>query len=114
MWQERIADARINIEMTRLLTLKAASMMDEVGNKVAKNEIAMIKVAAPNMALKIIDDAIQAFGGAGVTTDPRLAQAYAGMRTLRLADGPDEVHRILIAKEILNRYHDGLSWDFGV
>ena len=104
VWQERIADARINIEMTRLLTLKAASMMDEVGNKVAKNEIAMIKVAAPNMALKIIDDAIQAFGGAGVTTDPHLAQAYAGMRTLRLADGPDEVHRLSIARNELKKY----------
>ena len=104
VWQERIADARINIEMTRLLTLKAATMMDEVGNKVAKNEIAMIKVAAPNMALKIIDDAIQAFGGAGVTTDPHLAQAYAGMRTLRLADGPDEVHRLSIARNELKKY----------
>ena len=104
VWQERIADARINIEMTRLLTLKAASMMDNVGNKVAKNEIAMIKVAAPNMALKIIDDAIQAFGGAGVTSDPQLARAYAGMRTLRLADGPDEVHRLSIARNELKKY----------
>ena len=104
VWQERIADARINIEMTRLLTLKAASMMDEVGNKVAKNEIAMIKVAAPNMALKVIDDAIQAFGGAGVTSDPQLARAYAGMRTLRLADGPDEVHRLSIARNELKKY----------
>ena len=104
IWQERIADARINIEMTRLLTLKAAAMMDEVGNKVAKNEIAMIKVAAPNMALKIIDDAIQAFGGAGVTSDPKLAQAYAGMRTLRLADGPDEVHKQSIARNELKKY----------
>ena len=104
IWQERIADARINIEMTRLLTLKAAKMMDEVGNKVAKNEIAMIKVAAPNMALKIIDDAIQAFGGAGVTSDPKLAQAYAGMRTLRLADGPDEVHKQSIARNELKKY----------
>ena len=104
VWQERIADARINIEMTRLLTLKAASMMDKVGNKVAKNEIAMIKVAAPNMALKIIDDAIQAFGGAGVTSDPQLARAYAGMRTLRLADGPDEVHRLSIARNELKKY----------
>ena len=104
IWQERIADARINIEMTRLLTLKAAAMMDEVGNKVAKNEIAMIKVAAPNMALQIIDDAIQAFGGAGVTSDPKLAQAYAGMRTLRLADGPDEVHKQSIARNELKKY----------
>ena len=84
--------------------LKAASMMDSVGNKVAKNEIAMIKVAAPNMALKIIDDAIQAFGGAGVTSDPKLAQAYAGMRTLRLADGPDEVHKQSIARSELKKY----------
>tara|TARA_Y100001936_G_scaffold158705_1_gene155131 strand:- start:117 stop:1322 length:1206 start_codon:yes stop_codon:yes gene_type:complete len=104
IWQERIADARINIEMTRLLTLKAAAMMDKVGNKVAKNEIAMIKVAAPNMALQIIDDAIQAFGGAGVTSDPKLAQAYAGMRTLRLADGPDEVHKQSIARNELKKY----------
>ena len=104
IWQERIADARINIEMTRLLTLKAAKMMDEVGNKIAKNEIAMIKVAAPQMALKIIDDAIQAFGGAGVTTDFKLAQAYSGMRTLRLADGPDEVHKQSIARNELKKY----------
>ncbi len=104
IWQERIADARINIEMTRLLTLKAAAMMDEVGNKVAKNEIAMIKVAAPNMALQIIDDAIQAFGGAGVTSDPKLAQAYAVMRTLILADGPDEVHKQSRAWNELKKY----------
>ena len=74
------------------------------GNKVAKNEIAMIKVAAPNMALKIIDDAIQAFGGAGVTSDPGMARAYAGMRTLRLADGPDEVHRRAVARLELGKY----------
>ena len=98
VWHERIADARINIDMARLLTLKAAWMMDTVGNKVARAEIAMIKVAAPKMALKVIDDAIQAWGGAGVTTDAGLAHAYAGIRTLRLADGPDEVHRAQIAK----------------
>ena len=98
LWEERIANARIDIEMTRLLCLKAADMMDKVGNKVAQLEIAMIKVQAPNMALRIIDDAIQAFGGAGVTTDPGLAYSYAHQRTLRLADGPDEVHRRAIAR----------------
>jgi acyl-CoA dehydrogenase len=98
VWEERVADARIEIECARLLTLKAAYMMDTVGNKVARSEIAMIKVKAPTMALQVIDDAIQAFGGAGVTTDFGLAAAYAGVRTLRLADGPDEVHRRTIAK----------------
>jgi acyl-CoA dehydrogenase len=98
VWEERIADARINIEMTRLLCLKAADMMDRAGNKAAQGEIAMIKVAAPLMALKIIDDAIQAFGGAGVSDDVGLARAYASIRTLRLADGPDEVHRRAIAR----------------
>jgi acyl-CoA dehydrogenase len=98
VWEERIADARIDIECARLLTLKAAYMMDTVGNKVAQSEIAMIKVKAPNMALAVIDQAIQAFGGAGVTSDPGLARAYASMRTLRLADGPDEVHRRTITK----------------
>jgi alkylation response protein AidB-like acyl-CoA dehydrogenase len=103
VWEERIADARIDIECARLLTLKAAYMMDTVGNKVARGEIAMIKVKAPNMALRVIDDAIQAFGGAGVTTDSGLARAYASMRTLRLADGPDEVHRRTIARLELKR-----------
>jgi acyl-CoA dehydrogenase len=98
VWEERIADARIDIECSRLLTLKAAHMMDTVGNKVARAEIAMIKVKAPNAALKIIDDAIQAHGGGGVTSDFGLANAYAQMRTLRLADGPDEVHRRTIAR----------------
>ncbi len=98
VWEERIADARIDIECARLLTLKAAHMMDTVGNKVARAQIAMIKVKAPIMALKIIDDAIQAHGGAGVTTDFGLARTYASMRTLRLADGPDEVHRRTIAR----------------
>ncbi|MFO1017304.1 MAG: acyl-CoA dehydrogenase family protein [Hyphomonadaceae bacterium] len=104
VWEQRIADARIDIEMTRLLCLKAADMMDKVGNKVAKNEIAMIKVAAPRMALKVIDDAIQAHGGAGVCQDFGLAKSYAGIRTLRLADGPDEVHARTIALNELSKY----------
>jgi alkylation response protein AidB-like acyl-CoA dehydrogenase len=104
VWEERIADARIDIEMTRLLCLKAADMMDRSGNKAAQGEIAMIKVAAPKMALKIIDDAIQAFGGAGVSDDAGLAGAYASIRALRLADGPDEVHRRAIARLELKKH----------
>jgi alkylation response protein AidB-like acyl-CoA dehydrogenase len=104
VWEERIADARIDIEMTRLLCLKAADMMDRAGNKAAQGEIAMIKVAAPLMALKIIDNAIQAFGGAGVSDDFGLAGAYASIRTLRLADGPDEVHRRAIARLELKKH----------
>jgi acyl-CoA dehydrogenase len=104
VWHERIADARCMIEQARLLTLKAAYMMDTVGNKVAKAEIAMIKVVAPNMACQIIDWAIQAHGGAGVSQDFPLAYSYANQRTLRLADGPDEVHRNAIAKLELARH----------
>ena len=106
IWEQRIAEARTEIEMCRLLCLKAADMMDRAGNKSARLEIAMIKVAAPKMALKIIDDAIQAFGGAGVTSDPGLAKLYAGIRTLRLADGPDEVHNRTIARMELSKYGD--------
>lgn len=103
VWHERIAESRIMIDQARLLTLKAAYMMDTVGNKVAKQEIAMIKVVAPNMASKILDWAIQAHGGAGVCQDFGLAQYYAWQRILRLADGPDEVHRVTIAKAELGK-----------
>ena len=101
---ERIAESRLDIEQARLLTLKAAWMMDTVGNKAARMEIAAIKVIAPNMALRVIDRAIQAFGGAGVSNDFGLARAWAGARTLRLADGPDEVHRNQIARLELRRH----------
>jgi acyl-CoA dehydrogenase len=98
IWEQRVAQARIDIEMSRLLCLKAADMMDKAGNKSAQAEIAMIKVQAPNMALRIIDDAVQAHGGAGVSQDFNLASSWAGIRTLRLADGPDEVHNRAIAR----------------
>ena len=104
VWEERVARARIDIDMSRLLCLKAADMMDKAGNKAAQAEIAMIKVQGPNMALRIIDDAIQAHGGGGVSDDFGLAKAYAGQRTLRLADGPDEVHNRAIARIELGKY----------
>lgn len=102
--QDWIAEARIEIDQARLLTLHAADMMDKHGNKVAKNEIAEIKVVAPAMALKIIDRAIQVHGGAGVTEDFPLASMWAHMRTLRLADGPDEVHKRSIARNEMKKY----------
>jgi acyl-CoA dehydrogenase len=102
--QERIAESRIMIEQSRLLTLKAAYMMDTVGNKVARAEIAMIKVAVPNMACQVIDWAIQLFGGGGISNDYGLALAYATARLLRIADGPDEVHRNQIARLEMRRH----------
>ncbi len=103
VWHERIAESRCMIEQARLLTLKAAYMMDTVGNRVAKAEIAMIKVVAPNMAAKVIDWAIQAHGGGGMSDDFPLAYAYVWQRALRFADGPDEVHRASLAKLELAR-----------
>ncbi len=104
VWEQRVAEARTEIEMCRLLVLKAAWMMDHVGAKNARSEIAQIKVAAPRMALKVIDDAIQAHGGAGVSGDTDLAAMYAMIRTLRIADGPDEVHNRTIAKLEFGRH----------
>ena len=106
LWEERIARARIDIEMTRLLCLKAADMMDKAGNKAARAEIAMIKVQTPQMALQIIDDAIQAHGAAGVGQDFELATNWASIRTLRIADGPDEVHCRAVARREFNKYRD--------
>jgi acyl-CoA dehydrogenase len=114
VWHERIAESRCMIEQARLLTLRAAYRMDTVGNKVARADIAMIKVVGPNMACQIIDWAIQAHGAAGVSDDFPLAYAYAHQRTLRLADGPDEVHRaalakLELAKHLLNPTGAGMS-----
>jgi alkylation response protein AidB-like acyl-CoA dehydrogenase len=114
VWEQRIGEARLDIEMTRLLCLKAADMMDRVGAKAAQGEIAMIKVAAPRTALRVIDDAIQAHGGAGVSEDFGLARAYASMRTLRLADGPDEVHLRAIARLEIGRHGEKVrAWREG-
>ena len=109
VWEERISKARIEIECSRLLTMKAAYMMDTVGNKVARAEIAMIKVKAPRTLLDIIDDAIQAHGGGGVTTDFGLGRAYASARTLRIVDGPDEVHNRAVARLEFKKYREELS-----
>jgi acyl-CoA dehydrogenase len=104
VWEQRIAEARIDIEMCRLLCLKAAYMMDVAGNKSARGEIAMIKVAAPRIACRVIDDAIQAHGGAGVTADFGLAELYASNRIHRITDGPDEVHARTVARMELGKY----------
>jgi acyl-CoA dehydrogenase len=104
VWEERIANARIAIDQARLYTLYTAWLMDNQGNKAARAEIAGIKVAVPLMALKVIDDAIQVFGAAGVSQDTPLARLYSGIRTLRLADGPDEVHRRTVAQRELRKH----------
>jgi acyl-CoA dehydrogenase len=104
--QEWIADSRMEIEQARLLTLKAAWLMDTVGNKAAASEISSIKVVAPNVAIRVVDRAIQAFGAAGVSQDTPLASMYAHLRTLRFADGPDEVHRRQVARRELGKYED--------
>jgi acyl-CoA dehydrogenase len=109
--QDWIAEARIELEMIRLLTLKTAWLMDTVGNKGARTEIAAIKVAAPNVALKIIDRAIQAHGGGGISQDFPLAAMYAGIRSLRLADGPDEVHKMTIARAELRKHDPSFRTD---
>ena len=102
--QDWIAEARIRIEQARLLTLKAAWLMDTKGKEAARIEISAIKVVAPNVACWVIDHAMQAFGAAGVTEDFGLPEMYAGARSLRLADGPDEVHKMVIARRELQRY----------
>jgi acyl-CoA dehydrogenase len=102
--QDWIAEARIEIEMIRLLTMKTAWLMDTVGNRQARTEIAAIKVAAPDVALRVIDRAIQVHGAAGLSEDFPLAALYAHVRTLRLADGPDEVHKMTIARQELRRH----------
>jgi acyl-CoA dehydrogenase len=107
--QDWIAESRIEIEMARLLTLKAAWLMDTVGNKLARTEISAIKVAAPNVALRVIDRAIQVHGGGGVTEDFPLAMMYAHQRSLRLADGPDEIHKRTIARHELRRALNGVE-----
>jgi acyl-CoA dehydrogenase len=104
--QDWIAESRIDLEMIRLLTLKRAWLIDTVGNKHARTEIAAIKVAAPSIALRILDRAIQLHGGAGVSGDFPLARMYANIRTLRLADGPDEVHKMTIARHELRKHSE--------
>jgi acyl-CoA dehydrogenase len=112
-WEERIANARIAIDQARLYTLYTAWLMDTAGNKAARTEISAIKVAVPEMALRVIDDAIQMFGAAGVSQDTPLARLYAGIRTLRIADGPDEVHRRTVARRELRKHLDQASAEAG-
>ena len=111
VWEQRIGEARMDIEMTRLLCLKAADMMDRAGNKAARGEIAMIKIAAPRTALRVLDHAMQAHGAGGLSDDFGLARAYAGMRALRIADGPDEVHLRSIARDEFERHRERMrAW----
>ena len=111
VWEQRLGEARIDIEMARLLCLKAADMMDRTDNKAARLEIAMIKVAAPRAALRVLDDAMQAHGAGGMTDDFGLAEIYAGLRTLRIADGPDEVHLRSIARIEFGRHGERMrAW----
>lgn len=111
VWEQRIGEARLDIEMTRLLCLKAADMMDRVGNKAARGEIAMIKIAAPRTALRVLDHAMQAHGAGGLSDDFGLARAYAGMRALRIADGPDEVHLQSLARDEFERHRERMrAW----
>ncbi len=109
VWQQRLGEARMDIEMTRLLCLKAADMMDKTDSKTARLEIAMIKVAAPRTALRVLDHAMQAHGAGGLSDDFGLAESYAGMRALRIADGPDEVHLRSIARVELGRFGERIS-----
>ena len=105
--QDWIAESRIAIDQARLLTMHAAWLMDSAGNKAARNEVSAIKVVAPRMALQVVDRAIQAYGGAGVSEDTPLAEMWAGLRTLQLADGPDEVHKMVIARRELRAHQVG-------
>ncbi len=109
VWEQRLGEARIDIEMARLLCLKAADMMDKSDNKTARLEIAMIKVAAPRVALRVLDDAMQAHGAGGLSDDFGLAEVYAGLRALRIADGPDEVHLRSIARMELGRVGERIA-----
>lgn len=109
VWEQRLGEARLDIEMTRLLCLKAADMMDKAGNKTARQEIAMIKVAAPRTALRVLDHAMQAHGAGGLSDDFGLAEVYAGMRALRIADGPDEVHLRTIARMEFGKFGERMA-----
>ena len=109
VWEQRLGEARLDIEMTRLLCLKAADMMDKAGNKTARQEIAMIKVAAPRTALRVLDYAMQAHGAGGLSDDFGLAEVYAGMRALRIADGPDEVHLRTIARMEFGKFGNRMA-----
>jgi acyl-CoA dehydrogenase len=110
--QAAIADSYIDIQASRLMTLHCAEVIESGADP--RTEISAIKIFVPNAMHRVVDRAIQIHGAMGVSGDTPLAGMYLGARTLRLADGPDEVHRILIAKNVFKRYHAGLSWDFGV